>query len=111
MKRRPPRSTRTDPLFPYTTLFRSDFQPCCSRNRKRDCENGNGAADEEGPFPGLVAHPGELIELEFVPQVVRVKAGRMDADIDRVRHIQISGHSGDDDREDTNNLKSTHGSV
>src|SRR3546814_5139691 len=24
MVRRPPRSTRTDPLFPYTTLFRSD---------------------------------------------------------------------------------------
>src|SRR3546814_15860933 len=23
MMRRPPRSTRTDPLFPYTTLFRS----------------------------------------------------------------------------------------
>src|SRR3546814_7552241 len=25
MIRRPPRSTRTDPLFPYTTLFRSTF--------------------------------------------------------------------------------------
>src|SRR3546814_10695615 len=25
MCRRPPRSTRTDTLFPYTTLFRSDF--------------------------------------------------------------------------------------
>src|SRR3546814_7894727 len=25
MKRRPPRSTRTDTLFPYTTLFRSDY--------------------------------------------------------------------------------------
>src|SRR3546814_8391881 len=25
MLRRPPRSTRTDTLFPYTTLFRSDF--------------------------------------------------------------------------------------
>src|SRR3546814_19127197 len=25
MIRRPPRSTRTDPLFPYTTLFRSIF--------------------------------------------------------------------------------------
>src|SRR3546814_3686495 len=25
MKRRPPRSTRTDTLFPYTTLFRSYF--------------------------------------------------------------------------------------
>src|SRR3546814_4164819 len=26
MKRRPPRSTRTDPLFPYTTLFRSPIR-------------------------------------------------------------------------------------
>src|SRR3546814_10700992 len=26
MIRRPPRSTRTDPLFPYTTLFRSMFE-------------------------------------------------------------------------------------
>src|SRR3546814_18122302 len=25
MIRRPPRSTRTDTLFPYTTLFRSDY--------------------------------------------------------------------------------------
>src|SRR3546814_8596216 len=27
MLRRPPRSTRTDTLFPYTTLFRSSGQP------------------------------------------------------------------------------------
>src|SRR3546814_5153861 len=27
MIRRPPRSTRTDTLFPYTTLFRSDSVP------------------------------------------------------------------------------------
>src|SRR3546814_5048942 len=27
MLRRPPRSTRTDTLFPYTTLFRSDSAP------------------------------------------------------------------------------------
>src|SRR3546814_7796010 len=27
MIRRPPRSTRTDTLFPYTTLFRSPFHP------------------------------------------------------------------------------------
>src|SRR3546814_15625504 len=27
MIRRPPRSTRTDTLFPYTTLFRSDLHP------------------------------------------------------------------------------------
>src|SRR3546814_6388822 len=28
MKRRPPRSTRTDTLFPYTTLFRSRSGDC-----------------------------------------------------------------------------------
>src|SRR3546814_7899668 len=28
MLRRTPRSTRTDTLFPYTTLFRSDFEHC-----------------------------------------------------------------------------------
>src|SRR3546814_3637252 len=33
MIRRPPRSTRTDTLFPYTTLFRS-LRPCpCGRLR------------------------------------------------------------------------------
>src|SRR3546814_16916794 len=33
MIRRPPRSTRTDTLFPYTTLFRSDFR-VLARNRR-----------------------------------------------------------------------------
>src|SRR3546814_9602951 len=35
MIRRPPRSTRTDTLFPYTTLFRS-ADGCCLR----DCRRG-----------------------------------------------------------------------
>src|SRR3546814_16106601 len=39
MIRRPPRSTRTDTLFPYTTLFRSDdiplFHPCVPETRDR----------------------------------------------------------------------------
>src|SRR3546814_16744795 len=32
MIRRPPRSTRTDTLFPYTTLFRSGYEPRMERN-------------------------------------------------------------------------------
>src|SRR3546814_20160628 len=36
MIRRPPRSTRTDTLFPYTTLFRSD---------RTDGTGGRGCAD------------------------------------------------------------------
>src|SRR3546814_13482569 len=31
MIRRPPRSTRTDTLFPYTTVFRSRFPPIAAR--------------------------------------------------------------------------------
>src|SRR3546814_13364304 len=34
MLRRPPRSTRTDTLFPYTTLFRSAIATLRSRNRR-----------------------------------------------------------------------------
>src|SRR3546814_177213 len=37
MIRRPPRSTRTDTLFPYTTLFRSVFQ---AASRAEEAKNG-----------------------------------------------------------------------
>src|SRR6056297_2042027 len=37
MIRRPPRSTRTDTLFPYTTLFRSPLTTDLSRLRIRPC--------------------------------------------------------------------------
>src|SRR3546814_15510967 len=58
MIRRPPRSTRTYTLFPYTTLFRSGHPPApagCRRNGKRKSR-----ADRSGP-PGqytglLLAH-------------------------------------------------------
>src|SRR3546814_21130907 len=39
MRRRPPRSTRTDTLFPYTTLFRSGHQ---FRNYNPDIGDGRG---------------------------------------------------------------------
>src|SRR3546814_3032302 len=35
MIRRPPRSTRTDTLFPYTTLFRSRLQPIGDIGQRR----------------------------------------------------------------------------
>src|SRR3546814_21164292 len=38
MIRRPPRSTRTDTLFPYTTLFRSDDEDIVDRQRLLDEE-------------------------------------------------------------------------
>src|SRR3546814_2807814 len=36
MIRRPPRSTRTDTLFPYTTLFRSPWDGRCEGERTMD---------------------------------------------------------------------------
>src|SRR3546814_11295978 len=44
MIRRPPRSTRTDTLFPYTTLFRSRAR---SREQHRPLERGGVIAPED----------------------------------------------------------------
>src|SRR3546814_19700949 len=38
MIRRPPRSTRTDTLFPYTTLFRSKLNTAVAGKAKRDSQ-------------------------------------------------------------------------
>src|SRR3546814_6524910 len=47
MIRRPPRSTRTDTLFPYTTLFRSRHRHLCPRRRRssRQAILGSGELD------------------------------------------------------------------
>src|SRR3546814_12569742 len=50
MIRRPPRSTRTDTLFPYTTLFRSDRG---ARRRARLDARGRG----RGPLAGRALSP------------------------------------------------------
>src|SRR3546814_8876642 len=72
MIRRSPRSTRTDTLFPYTTLFRSDrrraaslfrrrLYPCAGRrdHARRPCvlhqSRGEGAA-EDRPCPAAALH-------------------------------------------------------
>src|SRR3546814_1905826 len=46
MIRRPPRSTRTDTLFPYTTLFRSERLPPTGRFRlPAGARQGQGAGE------------------------------------------------------------------
>src|SRR3546814_15800424 len=48
MIRRPPRSTRTDTLFPYTTLFRSPLGDIDGEDEEReDSEHGDVALDED----------------------------------------------------------------
>src|SRR3546814_904683 len=55
MRRRPPRSTRTDTLFPYTTLFRSlveRLQPRAFLDRVEDQELAAESAPTEFPWRG-----------------------------------------------------------
>src|SRR3546814_7995222 len=46
MTRRPPRSTRTDTLFPYTTLFRSQPKSGTGAVRRRQVSRPRRAVDE-----------------------------------------------------------------
>src|SRR3546814_7407914 len=64
MIRRPPRSTRTDTLFPYTTLFRSRF-PDAAKGRMQVAHHRRVAPDGAGSdavlrrqYPVDVAGPG-----------------------------------------------------
>src|SRR3546814_3697376 len=71
MIRRPPRSTRTDTLFPYTTLFRSDAAS--------DCDfGGHLFRGQDAALAGL----GALADLEFDHLDLRV--GRLLRKADRV---------------------------
>src|SRR3546814_7439735 len=53
MLRRPPRSTRTDTLFPYTTLFRSDHRH--DTGNRATLGNRLGDENRQMRIPGKVA--------------------------------------------------------
>src|SRR3546814_1615565 len=55
MIRRPPRSTRTDTLFPYTTLFRSRHRPALPAVRGRPAVPGDRQGDALWPGAGGTA--------------------------------------------------------
>src|SRR3546814_13561722 len=63
MLRRPPRSTRTDTLFPYTTLCRSRFSPVPVRRVGRQ-DGSSGALPFADSGAALAFHDGELRPLE-----------------------------------------------
>src|SRR3546814_5764354 len=52
MIRRPPRSTRTDTLFPYTTLFRSPERPFMTLATQRSVQKFTGAISEVSAISG-----------------------------------------------------------
>src|SRR3546814_4578557 len=95
MIRRPPRSTRTDTLFPYTTLFRSGLihsghycipgiaMPTQDTEERREYYRiedrvaleiipaGQGQEADAAPLPPLFSLLGELHQLDFEAQIGR----------------------------------------
>src|SRR3546814_6565377 len=66
MIRRPPRSTRTDTLFPYTTLFRSDFVP------DTICDGLRGTLGAPG-FEILRAHRARVVVVDDADTIAAMR--------------------------------------
>src|SRR3546814_6561173 len=72
MIRRPPRSTRTDTLFPYTTLFRSSISSMTTAIAIRCCgcrKAGRGSTPRRGPARSE-EHTSELQSLMRISYAV-----------------------------------------
>src|SRR3546814_1115831 len=89
MIRRPPRSTRTDTLFPYTTLFRSGGEPASGGKRLGNRQPGEARGGEEPvqPVPAtrLGGQPkhGGADEIRHTPCFLRMAC--RDVAADRIR--------------------------
>src|SRR3546814_975567 len=80
MIRRPPRSTRTDTLFPYTTLFRSEIIPESHAPQLIGKHRAIGPAklyanivhqDSTRITGGYLAHEGQQLGMARIPGQVR----------------------------------------
>src|SRR3546814_3850424 len=69
MIRRPPRSTRTDTLFPYTTLFRSVFLAGDVKDEGYAQSLVDLAVDEFGTLDGAFNNAGAVGEMAPIPDM------------------------------------------
>src|SRR3546814_14036947 len=84
MIRRPPRTTRNDTLFPYTTHFRSELLPERGPHAACDGAGGPGAAHADGGGAGL--HRAQRARRHGA--AVRLRAGGVGEGTDADRGLQ-----------------------
>src|SRR3546814_4726708 len=75
MIRRPPRSTRTDTLFPYTTLFRSGCGDTGSNTKQFAAEENNGSIQNQASVNAL---PDNDMEAPLNPPAPGERGGLAD---------------------------------
>src|SRR3546814_4407769 len=110
MIRRPPRSTRTDTLFPYTTLFRSRSQEVRAARAAADAADRRPCAVEQ-QLPVRQRGLGELRDHGLdVLRADRARAGLPAAQVDEGRpqllRIQVRSETAARSEEHTSELQS-----
>src|SRR3546814_2715697 len=94
MIRRPPRSTRTDTLFPYTTLFRSSAYWPGSESQQGNAHDQTGQVRVENRGPGAIeAQVYGLLRRSTVAQFLAYALVDQHVGVDG--HTQRQGDGGD----------------
>src|SRR3546814_7695297 len=107
MIRRPPRSTRTDTLFPYTTLFRS-VEPDRGEIHRDERDAGEHDDHDRHPHPVLDAHRRQHALVAFVRTFAAGLEPLLDHDGHERQREHAAGHENAPDRseEHTSELQS-----
>src|SRR3546814_2366798 len=101
MIRRPPRSTRTDTLFPYTTLFRSAGFASASRPgglRRLDQPSTDGGELRAGPAIRSEEHTSELQSLMRISYAVFCLKKKKKTTVHKTKHQRYKRHTNQHNR-------------
>src|SRR3546814_19155250 len=105
MKRRPPSTTRTDTLFPYTTLFRSEYgcEPVSLEQMRKGSWDIDARVDDMNAtgilaslnFPSVVKFDGELFhQFENKQNALTLLQASHDWHIDRSEERRVGKECG-----------------